>query len=100
MNRSVTPMYTASDARREAERQTAAIAANHDTAVVAAAELMRQMRVGVYQHIASHRHGVVREEVLQAFPAGELVDVLLAALVQDGAVVERGGVFSIPQVAA
>ena len=100
MTTSVTPAPTLAYMTKEADRRAAAVAQAHDQGAVAAAELMRQMRVGVYQHIASHRHGVVREEVLQAFPAGELVDVLLAALLADGAITERGGVYAVMPGAA
>lgn len=96
----VTTLATAGYMKGEAERQAVAAVNAQNTAVIAAAELVRQMRIGVYQHIAANRHGLIREEVAEAFPAGELVDVLLAALVSDGEVVERGGVFTVPQVAA
>lgn len=94
MTSSITAMPTASLLKAQADRQAQAVAGSHDTAAVAYAELCRQSRVRLFEAIARSRHGLVREECLAAIPAEGLVDVLLAALVQDGAITERGGVYA------
>lgn len=100
MSNTITSTPTLAHVNALAERQAKAATASSDAAALAAAEWCRQLRGNVYQLIAANRHGVVREEVVQAFPVGELVDTILAALIADHEVVERGGVFSVPQVAA
>ncbi len=95
----ITPLASASYTKAEADRRTAASAASHDTAAIAYAELCRQSRVRLFEAIAQSR-GLVREECLAAIPAEGLVDVLLAALVADGAIVERGGVYAVMPGAA
>lgn len=100
MTTSVTPMPTASDARREAERIAKARASASDTAAHAVAELCRQLRGNLYLAIAGSRFGLVEEEIMQAFDAGELTRTILAALVADGEVEHRQGVYSIPRTAA
>ena len=94
MNSSVTPAPTLAYFNEQAERRGGASAAAADAGAVAVAELVRQVRVGVYRHIEASRYGCVREEVEQAFPVGEIVDTVLAALLADGAITERGGVYA------
>lgn len=98
---SVTPMPTAGYLKAEAARETAARVAAQDTAAVAQAEAFRYARAGVYNLCAADRYGATREQVVAAFNNdAALVDVLLSALVADGDLIQRGALFSIPQVAA
>lgn len=94
MNSSVTPMPTKATMAAEAER-LAANANAHDVAAVALAEMARQAKGAIYRAIAESRHGLVEEEAIGVIQAGELGRALLAALVADGEVVERGGVYAV-----
>ena len=100
MNSSITPMPTRQHAATEADRRTAASAASHDAAAVAMATMTAGLKCSVYNAIAESRHGLVEEEVTQAFDLGDLTRAVLSALVQDGAVVEYQGVYILPRTAA
>ncbi len=76
------------------------IGASHDNAAEALAVMTSGLKHSVYNAIAESRHGLVEEEVMQAFDLGDLTRTVLAALLTDGAVVEYQGVYSVPQVAA
>lgn len=97
---SITSAPTASDYRREAERFTQARTTASDHAAVAYAELCRQAKGAIYNAIAESRHGLIEEEAVSVIEAGELARALLAALVQDGEIEHRQGVYSIPRSAA
>ncbi len=83
-----------------AERQAKAATAAHDVAAVAMAELCRQAKGALYNAVAASRHGIVEEEAAAVIDSAELARALLAALVQDGEVEHRQGVYRLPRGAA
>ena len=85
---------------KEADRRAAAVAQAHDAAAIALAEMARQAKGAIYRAIAESRHGLIEEEAIGVIEAGELGRALLAALVADGEVEHRAGVYSIPRTAA
>jgi len=93
-------MPTRSAIQAEATQRTAASAAAHDAAAVAVATMTAGLKRSVYNVIAEARHGLVEEEVMQAFELGELARTVLAALLADGAITERGGVYAVMPGAA
>lgn len=97
---SITAAPTLAYFNEQAERETRARAGASDQAAVALAAMTAGLKCAVFNAVAESRYGLVEEEVIRIVEGGDLARALLAALVQDGAVVERGGVFSIPQVAA
>ena len=100
MKSTITPMPTRSAIQAEASRQAQTVAAAHDSAAEAVAVMVSGLKHSVLTAIAESRHSLVEEEVMQAFDLGELTRAVLAALMQDGAVVEHQGVYIVPQVAA
>lgn len=92
---SITPMPTAAHMQAQAERETAAIAAAHDQAAVAYAQLCRQSRDHLYRAIANARHGLVLEECAQTINCEELARTLLQAMQADGEIREYQGIYSV-----
>jgi len=88
-------MPTKAHMAAEAERITAASVAAHDTAAEALLVMAAGLKAGLYRAIAESRYGLVEEELLQAFDAGELTRALLAALVSDGSVYQHDGVYRV-----
>lgn len=96
----ITPAPTLAYMTKEADRRAAAVAQAHDTAAVALAELYRVSKGTILEAVANSRHGIVAEEAASIVNSQEFAEVLLRALIEEGAVELYQAVYRLPRGAA
>lgn len=100
MSISITATPTASLLKAQAERETAARAGASDQAAVALAELYRVSKGTILEAVANSRHGIVAEEAASIVNSQEFAEVLLRALIEEGAVELYQAIYRLPRGAA